>query len=413
MQKADVKTEIITEQANQNPSETAIPLSLTIISILCGSLMVVVAIVMIFVPYTRVERVQGRVEAEQGVIKIYAQAASNVVIRHVSEGEVVHKGQPLLTLSDERKLNSGDGMQLALGKQSSLKAETIRQEMQNIQSLYTSEQTLLDVQIRRKQSEVDQTKANVDIQERSFQLAKEVFKRRSELVNRGFVSKESLSDEEQKLLLAEASYEAAKKDLISFQAAVEELQANKSTLARRREKELFPLTRTLSATSQESIDFEAKKEFVISATAEGIVSMLLPKPGDTVLENEYLLSILPNNSRFLVNLYIPSSAIGFIKPQTAVRLRYEAYPYQKFGEYRGVVKTISSTALDSRELKLPSLSADSYYRVQVEPDEQTVHAYGRRFSLHDGMKVEADVEVETRKILEWVLEPIYAKYYGK
>jgi len=290
---------------------------------------------------------------------------------------------------------------------------TLREEMANIHSLYESEQALLINQITRKRGELSQIQTNVGIQERVLNLAKESYKRRSMLVEQGFLSKEGLADEERKLLQAEADYENAKKELILTQSAVDELEANKAMLARRREKELLPLTRALSSTSQEAIDYQARQEFVIQAKTDGVVAAILPKVGDTVLEKDLLMSISPKNSKFYVSLYVPSSAIGFLEKKNSVKLRYESYPYQKFGEYNATVRTISPVALDRGELRLNSLAADNYYRVQVEPESQTVHAYGRDFALHDGIKVEADIQVETRKVFEWILEPVYAKFYGK
>jgi membrane fusion protein len=401
------------KNVGQETGDPKTPLSLQIISVFCAMLLVLIGVVIIFVPYTRSERVQGRVDAEEGVVKIYAQLNSVVVRQHVMEGDVVRKGEPLLTLSTEHQLGSGGGAEVAQVKQSNFKGTTLREEMANIHSLYESEQALLINQITRKRGELSQIQTNVGIQERVLNLAKESYKRRSMLVEQGFLSKEGLADEERKLLQAEADYENAKKELILTQSAVDELEANKAMLARRREKELLPLTRALSSTSQEAIDYQARQEFVIQAKTDGVVAAILPKVGDTVLEKDLLMSISPKNSKFYVSLYVPSSAIGFLEKKNSVKLRYESYPYQKFGEYNATVRTISPVALDRGELRLNSLAADNYYRVQVEPESQTVHAYGRDFALHDGIKVEADIQVETRKVFEWILEPVYAKFYGK
>jgi membrane fusion protein len=401
------------KSTQQEAGDPKTPISLQIISVFCALLLVVIGGVIIFVPYTRSERVQGRVEAEEGVVKVYAQLNSVVLRQHVMEGDVVRKGQPLLTLSTERQLGSGGGAELAQVRQSDFKGTTLREEMANIHSLYETEQALLVTQISRKKGELEQIRANVNIQERVLNLAKESYKRRSALVEQGFMSKEGLADEERKLLQAEADHERAKKESIFAESAVEELEANKAMLARRREKELLPLTRALSTTSQETIDYRARQEFVIQANSDGVVAAILPKAGDTVLEKDLLMSISPKSSKFYVNLYVPSSAIGFLEKKNSVKLRYESYPYQKFGEYTASVRAISPVALDRTELRLSSLASDNYYRVQVEPDSQTVHAYGRDFALHDGIKVEADIQVETRKVFEWILEPVYAKFYGK
>jgi hypothetical protein len=42
-------------------------------------------------------------------------------------------------------------------------------------------------------------------------------------------------------------------------------------------------------------------------------------------------------------IYIPSRAIGFVKPGQEVRLLYDAFPYQRFGAYRGRVVAASSS----------------------------------------------------------------------
>jgi len=47
------------------------------------------------------------------------------------------------------------------------------------------------------------------------------------------------------------------------------------------------------------------------------------------------------------------------------------------------------------------------YRITVELMRQTVTAYGEQVPLQPGMQLEADVTLETRRLYEWVLEPLY------
>ena len=53
----------------------------------------------------------------------------------------------------------------------------------------------------------------------------------------------------------------------------------------------------------------------------------------------------PSDSDLQAELYAPSRAAGFLGVGQEVLLRYEAYPYQKFGHYRGRVSAVSQTAL--------------------------------------------------------------------
>ncbi len=106
-------------------------------------------------------------------------------------------------------------------------------------------------------------------------------------------------------------------------------------------------------------------------------------------------------------------------PGQRVLLRYQAYPYQKFGHYEGTVTSVSRSAVSPGELP-PQLAsntgvtgaatggaAEPVYRITVALARQTVTAYGEQVRLQPGMQLEADVALETRRLYEWVLEPLY------
>jgi membrane fusion protein len=105
-----------------------------------------------------------------------------------------------------------------------------------------------------------------------------------------------------------------------------------------------------------------------------------------------------------------------------VLLRYQAYPYQKFGHYEGVLAHVSRSAMNPSELpaQLVGLTSvvgtdEPVYRVTVSLTKQTVMAYGQPMPLQPGMQLDADVVIETRKLIEWVLDPLFAltgKWHG-
>ena len=92
----------------------------------------------------------------------------------------------------------------------------------------------------------------------------------------------------------------------------------------------------------------------------------------------------------------------------------QAYPYQKFGSYEGRVASVSRSALAPAELpqQLTGLTGlydgnAPIYRITVALARQDVTAYGKPVPLHPGMQLEADVLVETRRLIEWVFDPLY------
>jgi len=41
-------------------------------------------------------------------------------------------------------------------------------------------------------------------------------------------------------------------------------------------------------------------------------------------------------------------------------------------------------------------------------DEQTVSAYGKALPLQAGMLLDADIIVDSRTLVEWILDPLYS-----
>jgi membrane fusion protein len=128
-----------------------------------------------------------------------------------------------------------------------------------------------------------------------------------------------------------------------------------------------------------------------------------------VSAGQSLLSILPAGSALQAQLLVPSRAIGFIDPGSRVVLRYEAFPYQKFGQQYGRVTDVSRSALNSSEVAtlIGQQSQQPLYRVQVKLDKQFVLAYGHKEPVKPGMALQADILMDRRSLLEWVFEPLY------
>jgi membrane fusion protein len=158
-----------------------------------------------------------------------------------------------------------------------------------------------------------------------------------------------------------------------------------------------------------------KREIVLSAPETGTVTALQAKRGGHHDAKVPLLAILPEGSQLEAQLFCSSRAVGFLKVGQRVLLRYEAFPYQKFGHYEGSVTSISHSAVNPGELapqeaglaRITPGSSEAVYRVTVALASQDVQAYGKARPLQAGMQLEADIVLEHRRLYEWMLEPLY------
>jgi membrane fusion protein len=144
---------------------------------------------------------------------------------------------------------------------------------------------------------------------------------------------------------------------------------------------------------------------------DGIVTGVVAQPGQAVSPVAALASLLPADARLQAHLFAPSSALGFVHEQQPVLLRYQAFPYQKFGLQGGQVSQISRVPLQTTELAglpLPTAAslAEPLYRITVTLDRQAVAAHGQDQALAPGMQLDADILLERRRLIEWIFEPL-------
>jgi membrane fusion protein len=125
-----------------------------------------------------------------------------------------------------------------------------------------------------------------------------------------------------------------------------------------------------------------------------------------------LASLVPAASALEAHLLVPSRAIGFLREGQPVRLRLHAFPYQKFGQLTGVVQQVPGSPAKPDELSAAAVvavsAAEALYRVKVRLDDTAMRAYGQAQPLRAGMSLDATVVLETRRLYEWILDPLYA-----
>src|SRR3569623_1037662 len=168
------------------------------------------------------------------------------------------------------------------------------------------------------------------------------------------------------------------------------------------------IARDIEALEQQLTEYESRRRVVITAPTAGTVTAILAERGQTAVPTAPLLSILPEQAVLEAQLLVPSRAIGFIEPGQRVALRYEAFPYQRYGSAQGRIKEIARTLITPGEVNLPVALREPVYRVTVSLDAQYIDADRQRLARQSGMLLDADVWRDRRRIIEWVFDPLYS-----
>jgi multidrug efflux pump subunit AcrA (membrane-fusion protein) len=118
------------------------------------------------------------------------------------------------------------------------------------------------------------------------------------------------------------------------------------------------------------------------------------------------LEIIPADSVLQAELFVPSRAIGFVKPGQSVRILYDAFPYQHFGTYRGEIIDVSQTILTGADAGAPFKLNEPAYRVVAALERPDIDADGKRIALQPDMLLKADIILERRSLMSWLTRPL-------
>jgi len=362
--------------------------------------------------YTEHSTLSGQLVPDLGVIKVYTPQYGTIVEKHVDEGDVVSRDDVLYAVSSER-LNSALGAtQELIGRELEARRHSLEEQIEKTRILEQTDRDSLAQMIAGLRSEAENLRAMIDSQNRRVELAEQATVRYERLWEQGFVSEEHVIAKQEDLLEQRSRLQGVERENSNAARQLADFDSQMIGLPLKYQNQMAELERAISGTRQELTENEARRRVMIVAPEGGIATAVLGELGQVVDGGKPLLSIVPHDAELQAHLYGPSRAVGFVNVGNTVLLRYQAYPYQKFGHHEGIVSAVSRTALPVAELTgsapvSPNGGGEPMYRITVDIESQTIDAYGEPRLLQAGMAVQADVLQETRRLYEWVLEPLY------
>lgn len=383
------------------------PVSFGLLTMFVAAVALAVGAYFWFGQYTQKAHVAGYLAPDRGVIRMLSPQPATVVERHAREGTSVRQGDVLFVLSLERATLSGDTQQAV---QASLAARerSLQAASQQKQQLQASQMQALERQIADMRGELTQMVAEAALHRQRLALAQETQARLQSLQRENFVSAAQVQTKAEEVLGLRAQLQAVERQQAAHQREIGQLEAQRRELPLLAQARQGEIERDLASLAQASAENEALRRIVVRAPQDGTVTAVLAEPGQAVSPNLPLASLVPRGASLQAHLFAPSSAMGFVRLDQPVLLRYQAYPYQKFGHQSGRVMQVSRTPLQPSELSgLPTpKSGEPMYRITVALDRQDVQAYGRAQALSPGMQLEADVMLDRRRLIEWIFEPV-------
>lgn len=148
----------------------------------------------------------------------------------------------------------------------------------------------------------------------------------------------------------------------------------------------------------------------LAAPQAGIVKDLATHTvGTVVAPGTILLTLVPQDEPLQAEVWISNLDVGFVQPGQQVKVKLAAYPFQKYGMVEGSVQQLSADATESKDISSARPNAASeplQYRALVKLVTDHLKRGAERLQLAPGMQVNAEINLGSRTVLEYLISPV-------
>ena len=356
--------------------------------------------------YKRKETVLGYLAPANGLSLIRADQGGRLTQVFVNEGDYVEVGAPLFEsrvdvdteggFIGERRLESTD-----------VRLSELKEQLVNTQKRYAGDKDRLTSQVINYERELEGLSRRLELQKKAVDLGAQQLVKYERLTQQEVTSQLELDNSRSNDINQRITLESIEQQIIAREGALSETKFSIAGLKTNEERELSQIRVQISQLEDSRTSIEASSRYRVRSPIAGTVTALQGTIGQSVPPNSPIVMIIPQGSGLQATLLAPSRSAGFLEAGQDVNLLVDAFPYQKFGVQKGVIKEVSATPYRPGELDAPIPYEQAVYRVVVDLSKQTVTAYGNEVDLKAGMTLQGDLITDRRTLMQWMLDPLF------
>jgi membrane fusion protein len=382
------------------------PLSTKLMTWFIAATVVTACVFLCLAQYARKETAEGYLTPAGGTSRIFVPHQGTIRAVYVTEGQGVEAGQPLLTIDTSQITTDGAEVNSTMLEALSAQKNLLNQQIAAQQQRTASETERLTSLIRGTEMELAQLQAQIELQKERIRLSEIAVQTGGELAGKGHMAEAELNrrrgaalDLKQTQSWLEQQAAARQNQLTETSYALQQLPTLMS-------EKIQAIRNELSAVDLKIAELNGRRAYVVRAPIAGRVSTLQATVGRSAEPRLLQMEIVPNDAVLQAELLVPTRAIGFVTAGQKIRIMYHAFPYQHFGTYLGRITKVSQTIVTGADAVGPVSPKEPAYRVTATLERPDIDAKGRKIPLQPDMLLRADIILETRPLIRWLLDPV-------
>jgi len=365
--------------------------------------------------YTRRVNVRGEIFSQQQTVTILAPQQGMIAKSYVSIGDKVNKGVPIYALDVSRDTQSGnlsENSKISINQQISLTNNIIKKLKEN-KKINIDKLTQQLIEYKKSYNNTQQLVGN---SLHGLKDMKESMKNYDEYLKRGLISKEQSYNQRYLFYQQQSSWQSMNSQLIQENLQIINLESEITSTSTDFDNRISEYELKLSEFRRILAEVDANDQLIITSPVTGKIENLAFTEGQMFSLGDSLVQILPGEKQhYQLMLWLPNHSVPFVRPGDKVNIRYDAYPYEKFGQFSGEIISLSRVpATDSEMMSYKGSSPvtgqqskEAYYKTIVALRDQVLNFEDRHLPIGNGMSAEVTLFLEKRPLYQWILSPYY------
>ena len=220
------------------------------------------------------------------------------------------------------------------------------------------------------------------------------------------------------------SVDQQKVSIVENEQAIKSVKAERDSFIsdwrRQIYEELVDIDRNISSLQQQIVQTSRMVEYTeLRSPCDAVVHEVAPfQEGSAVREAESLITLIPINEKFEVEVNIPAKDISWVRVGQTCRIKFDTYPFQQCGTREGKITYISEDAFTGNERlmaddsmtgdaggRLSKMARGTTYQARIELDPGDFRGWAKGARILPGMTVNAEIKVGDRTVINYIINP--------
>ncbi|ENY3562490.1 HlyD family secretion protein [Escherichia coli O54:H45] len=349
--------------------------------------------------YTQKRTVNGIVYPDKGIVNIKSKQSGTLSAFYIKGSDYINTGEKLFSIdassSTQYFRNNEENYRELLSK---LREVSGRETQDNINTL-NARKKLTEEQIDQTRNSIAIMTNQVRLLDAAIQSQQLTFNRIQEAYKKKYVSDIEKNSVEIQLIDKKMQRQSLNNEISSREGQIISLKKELDDTIDRIENIQNEDKKESLQSLMKMYGIASDTESVLRAPVAGKVAEIVERTGRFVNAGDTILTVIPQGSVNQIVAFISPELIGEIKKGTKVALKYDSYPYQRFGVEHGVIIDISRVPLQPEDIytNFGLKFENACFRVGIKIIERK-----ESITVIPGMSLKVEIPTRKASIIKWI-----------